>query len=69
MDAAKYIHKEVLPIWHFFVDILCCIHIFSPQKTHNATLFYRRTCIQGRRHFVTAATSVSHAHTDRFASQ
>jgi hypothetical protein len=40
------------------VDILCCIHIFCPQKTHNATLFYRGTCIQGRRHLVTAATSV-----------
>src|SRR5215475_13011564 len=35
---------------HFFVDILCCIHIFCPQKTHNATLFYHGTCIQGRRH-------------------
>src|SRR5215475_1945060 len=43
---------------HFFVDIRCCIHIFCPQKTHNATLFYRGTCIQGRRHLVTAATSV-----------
>jgi hypothetical protein len=32
--------------------------IFCPQKTHNATLFYRGTCIQGRRHLVTAATSV-----------
>jgi hypothetical protein len=42
---------------HFFMDILCCIHIFCPQKTHNATLFYRGTCIQGRRHLVTAATS------------
>src|SRR5215813_3528677 len=43
---------------HFFLDILCCIHIFCPQKTHNATLFYRGTCIQGRRHLLTAATSV-----------
>jgi hypothetical protein len=43
---------------HFFVDILCCIHIFCPQKTHNATLLYRGTCIKGRRHLVTAATSV-----------
>jgi hypothetical protein len=42
----------------FFVHILCCIHIFCPQKTHKATLFYRGTCIQGRRHLVTAATSV-----------
>src|SRR5215475_2416936 len=56
---AKDIHKELLPNGqHFFVDILCCIHIFCPQKTHNATLFYRGTCIQGRRHLVTAATSV-----------
>jgi len=38
---------------HFFVDILCC-HIFLPQKPHNATLFYRGTRIQGRRHLVTA---------------
>src|SRR5215475_1365065 len=43
---------------HFFVNILCCIHNFCPQETHNATLFYRGTCIQGRRHLVTAATSV-----------
>jgi hypothetical protein len=43
---------------HFFIDILCYIHICCPQKTHNATLFYRGTCIQGRRHLVTAATSV-----------
>jgi hypothetical protein len=41
MDAAKDMHKEMLPIWakkrcpygqHFFVDILCCIHNFCPQK-------------------------------------
>jgi hypothetical protein len=45
MDAAKDIHEEMLPIGqHFFVDILC-FHIFCPQKTHNATLFYRGTCI------------------------
>jgi hypothetical protein len=38
MDAAKDIHKVMLPIWaaflyrqHFFVDILC-FHIFCPQK-------------------------------------
>ena len=42
---------------HFFVDILCC-HIFCPQKTHNATLFYRGTRIQERRHLVTAAPSL-----------
>jgi len=42
---------------HFFVDILCC-HIFCPQKPHNATLFYRGTRIQGRRHLVTATPSL-----------
>src|SRR5215475_2603900 len=42
---------------HFFVHILC-FHIFCPQKTHNAALFYRGTCIQERRQLVTAATSV-----------
>jgi hypothetical protein len=31
---------------------------FLPTKKHNATLFYRGTCIQGRRHLVTAATYV-----------
>jgi hypothetical protein len=51
MDAAKDIHKEML-----FVDILC-FHIFCPQKTH-VTLFYRGTCIKGRRHLVTTDTSV-----------
>src|SRR5215475_8289088 len=36
---------------------------FGHKKTHNATLFYRGTCVQGRRHLVTAATSVqSHAY-------
>jgi hypothetical protein len=47
MDAAKDINKEMLPIskkccpygQHFFVDILCCFHIFLPTKKHNATLF------------------------------
>jgi hypothetical protein len=38
MDAAKDIHKEMLPIW----AALC------PQKTHNTTLFYCGTCVQGR---------------------
>jgi hypothetical protein len=41
---------------HFFVDIPYC-DIFCPQKPH-ATLFYRGTRIQGRRHFVTAAPSL-----------
>ena len=42
---------------HFFVDILCC-HNLCPQKAPSATLFYRGTCIQGRRHFVTATPSL-----------
>jgi len=42
---------------HFFVDILCC-HIFCPQKPHNTALFYRGTCIQVRRHLVTATPSL-----------
>jgi hypothetical protein len=54
----KDIHKEMLPLWAAFL----CGHPlhphFCPQKTHNATLFYRGTCIQWRRHLVTAATSV-----------
>jgi hypothetical protein len=57
---AKDIHREMLCCpygQHFFVHILC-FHIFGPQKTHNATLFYCGTCIQGRCHLVTAATSV-----------
>jgi hypothetical protein len=53
MDAAKDIHKEIIcgyPLLHPY--------FFPPKKTHNATLFYRGTCIQGRRHLVTAAMSV-----------
>jgi hypothetical protein len=42
---------------------------FCPQKTHNATLFYRGTCIQGRRHLVKLLRLYSHAHTDLCASQ
>jgi len=42
---------------HFFVHILYC-HDFCPQKPHSATLFYRGTRIEGRRHIVTAAPSV-----------
>jgi hypothetical protein len=45
-------------LWAKNMDAAKDIHIFCPQKTHNATLFYRGTCIQGRRHLVTAATSV-----------
>jgi hypothetical protein len=59
MDAAKDIHKEMLPIWVAFLCGYRLLHThFCPQKTHNATLFYRGTCIQGRHHLVTAATSV-----------
>jgi hypothetical protein len=42
---------------------------FLPTKIYNATLFYRGTYIQERRHLVTAALFYSHAHTDRCASQ
>jgi hypothetical protein len=31
---------------------------FLPTKKTHVTVFYRGTCIQGRRHLVTAATSV-----------
>jgi hypothetical protein len=59
MDAAKDIHKELLPIWGAFLCGYPLLHpYFLPTKTHNATLFYRGTCIQGRRHLVIAATSV-----------
>jgi hypothetical protein len=50
MAAAKDIHKEMLLIWAASI-------YFAHKKTHNATLFYRGTCIQGHRHLVTAATS------------
>jgi hypothetical protein len=52
MEAAKDIHKEMLPIWAF------ASIFFAHKKTHNAKLFYCDTCIQGRRHLLTAATSV-----------
>jgi hypothetical protein len=56
---AKVIHKEMLPIRATFLCGYPLLYpYFCPQKTHNATLFYRGTCIQGRRHLVTAATSV-----------
>jgi hypothetical protein len=60
---AKDIHiQEMLPyhmgsiscMWISFASIFFA----RPQKTHNATLFYRGTCIHGRRHLVTVATSV-----------
>jgi hypothetical protein len=58
MDAAKDIHKEMLTIWAAFLCRYPLPPYFLPAKTHNATLFYRGTCIQGRRHLVAAATSV-----------
>src|SRR5215475_10860495 len=59
MDAAKDIHKEMLPTWAAFLCGYPLLHpYFLPTKKHNATLFYRGTCIQGCRHLVTAATSV-----------
>jgi hypothetical protein len=42
-----------ISLWISFAAIFFC-----PQKPHNDTLFYRGTRIQGRRHLVTAATSV-----------
>jgi hypothetical protein len=47
-------HMGSISLWISFVASI----FFCPQKTHNATLFYLGTCIQGRRHLVTAATSV-----------
>jgi hypothetical protein len=58
MDAAKYTHKELLPIWVAFLYGYPLLPYFLLTKTQNSTLFYRGTCIQGRRHVVTAATSV-----------
>jgi hypothetical protein len=59
MDAAKDIHKEMLPIWTTFLCGYPLLHpYFLPQKTHNATLFYRGTCIQEPRHLVTVVTSL-----------
>jgi hypothetical protein len=56
---AKDIYKEMLPIWAAPLCGYPLLHpYFLPTKTQKATLFYRGTCIQGRRHLVTAATSV-----------
>jgi hypothetical protein len=60
LSPYRYLDIYILVGTYRYLDtyILCCIHIFCLQKTHKATLFYRGTCIQGRRHLVTAATSV-----------
>jgi hypothetical protein len=59
MDAAKDIHKEMLPMGSISLWISFAASIFFAHKnTPNATLFCRGTCIQGRRHLDTAATSV-----------
>jgi len=58
MDCLTWQAVFTLHGQHFFVDILCFHFFFCPQKTHKATLFYRGTCTLGRRHLVTAATSV-----------
>jgi hypothetical protein len=50
--------SKLLPIWAAFHYGYTLLPHFLPQKTQNATLFCRGTCIQGRRHLVTAATSV-----------
>src|SRR5215470_15842382 len=49
----------VMTIWAAFLCGYSLLHPYIfPHKPHNATLFYRCTCIQGRRHLVTAVTSV-----------
>jgi hypothetical protein len=58
VDAAKDIQKEMLPVWAAFLCGNPLLPYFLPIKKHNATLFYRGTCMQGRRHLVTAVTSV-----------
>jgi hypothetical protein len=47
-------HMGSISLWISFAASI----FFCPQKTHNATLFYRGTFIQGCRHLVTAITSV-----------
>jgi hypothetical protein len=46
-------HMGSISLWISFAA-----SIFFAHKKHNATLFCRGTCIQGRCHLVTAATSV-----------
>jgi hypothetical protein len=59
MDAANDIHKEMLPIRAEFLCGYPLLPYFLPtKKMQKVILFYRGTCIQGRRHLVTAATSV-----------
>jgi hypothetical protein len=58
MDAAKDIHKEMLPIWAAFLCGYPLFPYFLPTKTKNATLFYRGAFIHGRLHLVTAVTFV-----------
>jgi len=52
-----------ISLWISFASIFFC-----PQKTHNAMLLYRGTCTHGRRHLVTAATSVQSCTYRSFAS-
>src|SRR5215475_8006626 len=47
-------HMGSIYLWISFASSI----FFPPKKSHNTTKFYRGTCIQGRRHLVTAATSV-----------
>jgi hypothetical protein len=46
-------HMGSISLWISFASIF-----LAHKKTHNAMLFYRGACIQGRRHLVTAATFV-----------
>ena len=53
-DVTGNVHRT----WAAFLCGYPLLPYFFPQKPHNATLFYRGTRIQGRRHLVTAAPSL-----------
>jgi hypothetical protein len=53
-DEQGNAHMGSISLWISFAASI----FFAHKKMHNATLFYRGTCIQGRRHLLTAATSV-----------
>jgi len=53
-DVTGNVHRT----WAAFIYGYLCCHTFCPQKPHNATLFYRGTRNQGRRHLVTGVPSL-----------
>jgi hypothetical protein len=53
-DVTGNVHRT----WAAFPCGYPLLPYFLPTKNATATLFYRGTCTQGRRHLVTAATSV-----------